>query len=84
MTRRLGYLGTCQTPYCGAIEGYFCIACKHYVSECWCRVNSGGCTCPDEIYGRFFASLGERKQQEIRYKEWQEGEHEEDHQSNLD
>jgi len=58
MTRLVGFLGSCGTPYCGSIEGYFCVKCHRYVSECRCGSNNRGCKCNNLAY---WASNGERK-----------------------
>lgn len=59
MKRRLiGFLYSCSTPYCGGVDGYFCVRCRHYVSTCLCKFNSGGCSCGTDEY---WASAGERK-----------------------
>ena len=56
---RIGWIGTCPTPYCGRIEGFFCVRCRIYTSDCACKYNWGGCRCNDK---RWWASKGERKQ----------------------
>jgi len=61
MTKLLGYLGECGTPYCGGIYGYFCVKCRHYLTNCDCFSNEGGCTCDDDNYGKWWASTGERR-----------------------
>lgn len=53
--RRVGFLGSCGTPYCGGIEGYFCVRCEHYVQDCRCQ--PGLCDCGN---GAGWASQGER------------------------
>lgn len=61
MTSLVGYLGHCGTPYCGSIDGYFCVKCHHYVVTCRCRGNDSiGCTCEGQDYERYWASEGER------------------------
>ena len=55
--RRVGYLGTCGTPYCGGIEGYFCVKCRKFVAECHCGFSSEHCDCNNK---RYWASHGER------------------------
>ena len=59
---RMGHLGTCETPYCGAIDGYFCVKCRHYVTDCRCGLWTGGCDCEGENYGKWWAAEGERKE----------------------
>jgi len=61
----VGFLGSCGTPYCGGIEGYFCVLCRHYVAECRCQ-GADGCTCEGDDYGQYWASTGERPF--MRYK----------------
>jgi len=61
MTKRIGYLGRCGTPYCGGIYGYFCVKCRHYVTDCDCGYYTGGCTCRGEDYGKWWASTSERR-----------------------
>jgi len=61
LAKLIGYLGTCPTPYCGSIDGYFCVKCRHYVTECCCGDYSGGCTCKGEDHGKWWASTGERR-----------------------
>lgn len=61
--KRVGYLGTCGTEYCGSIEGYFCVVCRHYCTDCLCHDNRWGCWCPSDIG---WASTGERKDTERR------------------
>lgn len=57
--KRVGWVGTCPTPYCGAIYGYFCVRCHHFTSDCGCKYNYSGCEC-DNKDG--WAGEGERKQ----------------------
>lgn len=56
MSKRVGYLGSCGTPLCGAVNGYFCVRCKHYVSDCLC--SPGYCLCAND---EGWASGGERR-----------------------
>lgn len=63
--KRVGWIGTCPTPYCGRVEGYFCVRCRHYTSYCACGYNYGGCSCEDR---NFWASTGERRELEERLR----------------
>lgn len=54
--KRVGYLESCSTEYCGGVEGYFCVVCNHYLADCRCT--PGNCACLDDIG---WASTGERK-----------------------
>ena len=58
---KLGWLGSCGTPYCGRVDGYFCEKCRHYVTYCRCGANTGGCTCRGEDYGKHWVSSLEYK-----------------------
>lgn len=53
--RLVGFLGSCGTPYCGGIIGYFCVRCHRYVSDCRCSPAS--CACHDS---KGWACAGER------------------------
>ena len=64
--KRIGYLGSCPTPYCGSIEGYFCVKCRHYVADCRCGDCAGGCACEGEDYGKWWAGAGERRFRETQ------------------
>ena len=55
--------GTCATPYCGWVNGYFCVKCRHYLSDCACKANYGGCACGTN---RYWAGAGERKEMRTR------------------
>ncbi len=55
--KRIGHLGTCEIPYCGSIDGYFCVRCRHYVVFCTCGAHCLFCACPDSAA---WASNGER------------------------
>jgi len=55
MTKKLGFLGTCPTPYCGGVEGFFCVRCSRYVADCRCTPSE--CSCADS---RYWASTRER------------------------
>lgn len=56
MSKRVGYLGSCGTPLCGGISGYFCVRCRHYVADCLC--SPAWCGCADD---QGWASEGERR-----------------------
>jgi len=63
--RRIGYLGSCPSPYCGGIHGYFCMKCRHYVTTCRCGFNEGGCQCEEEDYGMWWAGQGDQRMKEL-------------------
>mgnify|MGYP001087098275 CR=1 FL=1 len=71
MSKLIGYLGTCPTPYCGGISGYFCVKCRHYVTECRCGDYTGGCECQGDDYRRWWASKGERRIMEQELADWE-------------
>lgn len=48
---------TCETPYCGSVNKYFCVKCRKYVLNCRCGVNCAYCACEDHKY---WAARGER------------------------
>ncbi len=53
---------TCETPYCGTVDKYFCVRCRHYVTFCRCSGPSG-CSCPGPtvIQEKFWAGPGQRR-----------------------
>ena len=67
MKRKLiGWLGSCSTPYCGAVYGYFCVRCRHFVETCACGDSGDGCPCPDR---KGWAGKGERRQVSLQLAE---------------
>lgn len=56
MPKLVGFLYSCSTPYCGGVDGYFCVRCRHYVMDCLCTPSQ--CACPDD---EGWASTGERR-----------------------
>lgn len=67
--KRIGYLGVCANEYCGSIEGYFCVRCRHYCMDCRCGFNFMDCACHDD---KFWASEGERKMMQEELKKLSE------------
>ena len=60
--KRVGYLGSCPTYDCGGVDGYFCVRCRHYVTDCRCTPDWCSCALPDgrpDTSG--WASTGERR-----------------------
>lgn len=62
MARLVGFLYSCETPECGGVDGYFCVRCRHYVTDCrcsrgWCECRLPDGTCDDSGW----ASKGERR-----------------------
>jgi len=55
MTKKIGFLGGCATPYCDGIDGFFCVRCRTYVATCRCT--PGACRCGTD---RYWAGAHER------------------------
>jgi hypothetical protein len=56
--------GSCETPYCGSFDKFFCVKCKHYVVDCRCQ--PGFCSCGTD---RYWAAIGERPMLRQRLEE---------------
>jgi len=61
MGKLIGPLQSCTTPFCGLVIGYFCVKCRHYLTECRCGYHSQGCACRGNDYRKWWAGPGERR-----------------------